>query len=288
MQTKAGFTSLLALATVLAATSLAACGGGAEDITAADPKPPPIAIRATETGDRMNLEAPARADAGLVELELANRGRELHAAQLLRVEGDHGREEVLAAYGATAMGKPVPDWLFAAGGIGLTEPGAVSSVVQRLEPGEYWIVDDAGEGRPHYEAGAVARLLVAGEARSAAPPSASAKVVASDYAFETEGLAPGKNEVRFVNAGAEPHHLIAAPILPGNTVEDVTSSMQEGKRPPIEIDEETASAVLEGGEEQVLEIDLEPGRYALLCFIADRAGGPPHAFKGMADEAVVR
>ena len=34
-------------------------------------------------------------------------------------------------------------------------------------------------------------------------------------------------------------------------------------------------------------LDLEPGRYVLYCFITDREGGPPHAFKGMIDEVEV-
>jgi hypothetical protein len=42
--------------------------------------------------------------------------------------------------------------------------------------------------------------------------------------------------------------------------------------------------VIEGGESQLVTADLEPGRYALLCFISDRQGGPPHAVKGMVDE----
>jgi hypothetical protein len=38
----------------------------------------------------------------------------------------------------------------------------------------------------------------------------------------------------------------------------------------------------------VLTLDLKPGRYALLCVVPDRRGGPPHALKGMISEAVVR
>ena len=34
--------------------------------------------------------------------------------------------------------------------------------------------------------------------------------------------------------------------------------------------------------------DLKPGKYALLCFISDRQGGPPHIAKGMITEATVR
>jgi hypothetical protein len=34
------------------------------------------------------------------------------------------------------------------------------------------------------------------------------------------------------------------------------------------------SGVLAGGTRENLPLDLKPGRYALLCFASDRAGGP--------------
>ncbi len=62
----------------------------------------------------------------------------------------------------------------------------------------------------------------------------------------------------------------------------------EKGQPPIEEEGTQNTAVLEGGEGQVVTLDLKPGRYALLCFISDRQGGPPHAVKGMVDEIEVK
>ena len=45
--------------------------------------------------------------------------------------------------------------------------------------------------------------------------------------------------------------------------------------------------MIEGGDSQSVELELKEGKYALLCFVPDRAGGPPHAVKGMISEAVV-
>jgi hypothetical protein len=281
--------ALAATAALTAGAALLYGCGEISSTTAKETPPPVVAITAVESGGRMVLDAPATARPGPMEIQLTNEGRELHAAQLLRVEGDRSRQEVLAAYEGAAMGKPVPDWLFTAGGVGLTESGDRSSVVQRLAPGTYWIVDDAGEQKPNYKAGGLSRLEVAGEPHpEVEAPSGGARVVASEYAFEADGLRAGKAKVRFVNAGEEPHHLLAVPLLPGKTVEDVTKALKANRPPPVKIDEETASTVIEGGEEQVMEVELEPGRYALLCFIADRAGGPPHAFQGMVGETTVR
>lgn len=49
------------------------------------------------------------------------------------------------------------------------------------------------------------------------------------------------------------------------------------------------TTVLDGGAKQVTQLELaKPGKYALLCFIQDRAGGPPHIAKGMIAEVDVR
>ena len=45
--------------------------------------------------------------------------------------------------------------------------------------------------------------------------------------------------------------------------------------------------MLEGGESQLVTLNLKPGKYVLYCFISDRQGGPPHALQGMVDEVEV-
>ena len=37
----------------------------------------------------------------------------------------------------------------------------------------------------------------------------------------------------------------------------------------------------------MVNLDLKKGKYALVCFIPDRQGGPPHVAKGMVSEATV-
>ncbi|CAN0495920.1 unnamed protein product, partial [Phaeothamnion confervicola] len=58
--------------------------------------------------------------------------------------------------------------------------------------------------------------------------------------------------------------------------------------PPVDFSRETISGTLAGGTSEILALDLEPGRYALLCFASDRAGGPPHVAMGMIGEVTVR
>lgn len=127
-----------------------------------------------------------------------------------------------------------------------------------------------------------------GEASEEELAEADATVEAGEYVFEAETLPAGKSEIFLDNIGVQPHHLIASKLIDDSTAEDVEEFFKTEKGPPPLSEKGTRStAVIEGGEGQVVTLDLEPGRYAFYCFITDRQGGPPHALKGMVDEIEV-
>jgi hypothetical protein len=68
-------------------------------------------------------------------------------------------------------------------------------------------------------------------------------------------------EIDFENSGAQPHHLIASPLVGDSTAEEVEKFFKtnKGKR-PIGEKGTAATAVLEGGEGQAVTLDLKPGR----------------------------
>jgi len=86
----------------------------------------------------------------------------------------------------------------------------------------------------------------------------------------------------------QPHHLLVSRLIGDSTAADVERFFKTEKGKPPLREEGQATAVIEGGEGQTATFDLEPGRYAFYCFISDRQGGPPHAFKGMIDEVEVK
>jgi hypothetical protein len=97
--------------------------------------------------------------------------------------------------------------------------------------------------------------------------------------------------IELSNTGSEPHHVIAAPYAPGATPADVRKAFarENGPEPLLDFERSANTAIVEGGEEQITELNLEePGKYALLCFVSDRSGGPPHVALGMVSEATVR
>jgi hypothetical protein len=110
------------------------------------------------------------------------------------------------------------------------------------------------------------------------PDATRVDVSATEYDFEFD--APPSGPVSFVmsNDGDEPHFLGIGKLLPGVTVEEAIRADD-----PSGVTEWTAdSDVAASGEEAVLTIEnLEPGEYAMVCFIP-APDGQPHAFLGMA------
>ena len=274
-----------------AAGGLAACGD--DDSGGSEATNVPITI-SDAGGGKFSLTAPKTVEAGVAEITLTTPpGKTAHDAQFVRVEGDHSRAEVLRFLGQE--GAPTPPWLFAAGGPGSTAGGKSSTVTQNLEPGKYFIVDTGepeGDDVPSFgEQGAVSELEVTGEASDGELPKTDATITAKDFSFTTSGLEPGLNEVTFDNTGKEIHHVVIAPFAKGATFAQVkkafTSQGQPTGPPPVDFTKITNLAALEGGTKQVAELDLAPGKYAFVCFISDRAGGPPHVAKGMINEVTV-
>jgi len=287
--------SMRSAALVLAAVALLAGCGGDDESSDASAEPNAVSLSVSKSGSTYELTAPESLEAGLAEISLQvdTAASEQHDAQLVRVEGEHTLAEVLEVVGAE--GAPTPSWLFAAGGVRSTAGGKTSTVTQVLEPGTYYALDTGqgeGDDAPSFaEQGATATFEVTGEAGDAELPEADAMVTAEEYSFETEGLEPGVNRILFDNTGEELHHLIAFPYAEGATFEQVKGAFASDEAPqgppPVDFERITSTTVLEGGTSQITELDLSAGKYAFVCFISDRAGGPPHVVKGMINEVVV-
>ena len=265
----------------------AACGDDDDSSgaagTASVAKPKSVNVGLTESGTAVRLKLPKSIKAGPTKLSLTNTGKKPHDMQLVRVAGDQTIEDVLEV--VEKEGAPTPKWLSYAGGIGTVAPGKTSATTAVLAPGRYFAADTNSD-----EKGA-AEFRVTGKASNSQLASTPARIETVDYGFEASGLRDGPNEVTFDNTGAEPHHIVAAPIKEGSTIEDVkkfAASDEQSGPPPVDFAKSAATAALDGQNKQILQVDLKRGDYALLCFVSDREGGPPHAQKGMIQEVQVR
>ncbi len=268
---------LFALA--LVPTALVACGD--------DDSAQKLTFTLSADGKGSKVALPTEAETGLAEITLENNGKRGGDLQLIRVEGNHSPKEVIQGLSKAMEGQPFPDWFFAGGGTGITPPGKSSTVEQVLQPGTYYAFDTAGTQGPP-DAKSLLGLEVTGEESDEEVGEADATVSAVDYGFEAEELPSGKTEIAFENTGAQPHHLLASRLTGDSTAEDAEQFFKTEKgKPPLEDKGTQATAVLEGGESQLVTLNLKSGRYVLYCFISDRAGGPPHVVKGMVDEVEV-
>lgn len=260
-------------AAVLAAAALAACGDSEEEQA--------LSFQLDKSGA---VSGPGSAESGAVEITLQNDSDSEGDLQLIRTEGERSADDLVKAFESAGGGKPFPDWFFGGGGVGSVGPGESATVTQVLQPGTYYAINT--ESKP--DAGKVAAIEVTGDA-SDETVEGEATVSAGEYVFESDAPLPaGANEIVFDNIGAQPHHLLASKLIGDATAEDVETFFKTEKgEPPLSEKGTQATAVIEGGEAQLVTLDLEPGRYALYCFISDRQGGPPHAFKGMIDEIEV-
>ena len=279
----------LAAALGLLVLGLAACGGG----DGGDEAQVLSLELASTDGGRFEITGGAPVKAGLVRLEYRNGTEEQADAQLLRFDGDHTIEEALAVIGSEDGSTPA--WLHAEGGAGQIAAGAIGVAELVLEEGTYYLVDvgePEGDDVPsHAESGATTTLEVTSGDDDADLPEVDASIEMADFNFVTDGLKAGANRVLLRNTGDEIHHTLVVPIQEGATMGDVreflTSEGQPSGPPPVDFSKLAGTSALDGGREQIAELELGAGRYAFLCFISDREGGPPHVVKGMLREVTI-
>jgi uncharacterized cupredoxin-like copper-binding protein len=114
------------------------------------------------------------------------------------------------------------------------------------------------------------------------PDATRIDITASDYAFDADFPATaGRYSFVLTNAGAEPHLVVVAHLEPDVALDDILES--EGEIGVIEAFE---SSVAPPGGEAIVTVDLEPGRWVIVCPIPN-AAGVSHAELGMVHELTV-
>lgn len=275
---------VVACTAFVGAAVLAACGGDK------DPTPVAVAVTQASGGGELTLSAPDTIKSGAVEIRFQNQAQAPADVELIGVEGTHTADEILAVI--NSEGGPIPPWLKPGGGVATTPPGQTATATVELDEGTYYAitsVDSDSEDDSGPEP-ASKMVMVSGDG-GASLPSGDVTVTATDYAFRAGELKAGANQVRFENDGKEIHHIQAFPMAPGKTIDDVKAAFaEEGEPqgpPPVDFEGGVGTAVLDANKALVTTLNLKSGKYAFVCFIQDRAGGPPHAVKGMLQEVTV-
>jgi len=286
------------------------CAGddAAEEEEASEEETPAETEKVSVTGTEYSFDLPATVPGGFVSVEFKNEGKLVHEAAFVKVDQDVPQEQFVADLKAASgeEGGPIAAYLkpYIAGFF--TKAGATETFSQSLPSGNYYVVcaltdldsvegeqEEEPTGPPlpqHFELGMLKKVTVDGPA-TVEPPEADTVVAATEYTFDISGLQAGKNEILFRNEGPKEIHMAAVLEFPegvdeaaaGKAIEAFTA---ESEGPPPEGTPEPAdvgfSGVFEVGGAALFNVDAKAGRvYAFVCFIQDRAGGPPHAAKGM-------
>ena len=132
---------------------------------------------------------------------------------------------------------------------------------------------------------------------AAGPPSTVSQtapntvhIIAKDYSFDAPAqVSAGLTTLHMMNQGKEAHQAGLIKLGEGKTFEDLTAAMKAMKPntpPPTWVSFVGGpNAAAPGGSSESTQM-LEPGNYALICFIPS-SDGVPHAMKGMMRGLVV-
>jgi hypothetical protein len=267
-------------ATTDAATTTAT-GAPAANAAAA---PATLAVTATD----YRFELPAEVRAGLTTVQLTNHGKELHQAQLVKLEGGKTAKDL-----AQALKKPgpPPSWIKFVGGPNGIAPGQEANATAQLAPGHYAVVCfiPSPDGVMHAAKGMIQPLEVTGGAAapSASLPAADVTMKLSDYDFKTsQSLTPGRRTILVENAGPQPHEVVLLKLAPGKSVEDFAQWAESMKGPPPAMPLGGVT-FLDVGARGTFTVDLTPGDYGLICFVPDAKDGKPHFVHGMMKQVKV-
>jgi hypothetical protein len=230
-----------------------------------------------------SFEAPKQIPAGATTFELTNHGKELHQAQLLKLE-----EGKTLADLAEALKKPgpLPTWVKFMGGPNGIAPGKQANATAVLAPGQYAYICliPSPDGVLHAAKGMISPFRVTAASSpvvSELPPS-NITIKLRDYDFESsEPLKPGKHTILVENDGPQPHELVLLKMAPGKKVEDFAHWAETGLKGPPPAEPLGGVVVVEKGGQGTFEVELTAGDYGLICFVPDTKDGKPHLVHGM-------
>jgi hypothetical protein len=270
------------LATTLGAAQLA-CAAEAAGLTELS-----VVAGAGSADHEYRFELPAHVPSGATRVSLDNEGDEAHHAQLLRLDDGENADDLAAALAEGGPPAALDVGAFV-GGTGLVAPGEVSraDAVVDLAPGNYVFLCfvDGPDGRPHVAHGMLRPFTVHRAEEENPLPEADAVVELVDYAFDVPETIEGDAVLEVRNEGrAEPHEMVIARLEGAATADDVSAAMERGE--PVPATPVGGVQALLPGARQHVQLDLDDGRYVVICAVP-APDGEAHHSKGMIAEVTV-
>jgi uncharacterized cupredoxin-like copper-binding protein len=279
--TKVKAAGLVATGVVMASACGRAEAAPAKAAAAADPRVVTVVAR------EFAFQAPDEVPAGLVTVQLQNRGTTLHHVAIMRLDEGKTLQDLFAAF--QAGGAP-PAWAHDMGGPNAPDPGSDSNATLMLEPGSYALLCfvDMPDHVPHVMKG-MAKLL---RVTPAAVPAAARAILGdvtmtlNDYSFNvSKPITRGVHTIRVENPAAQSHEVELVKLAAGKTMQDLMAWIADPQGPPPG----NAIGGIAGmghGVVQSFTYDFAPGEYGLICFLPG-PDGKPHFLDGMLQQFTV-
>jgi hypothetical protein len=248
------------------------------DGAAAAPAPTRLTITATDYA----FELPAQVPAGVVTIHLVNNGKEIHQAQLVRL--DDGK--TAADFGEAMKQKgPLPSWIKFVGGPNAVVPGGSVDGSVALSQGNYVVLcfhPVAGYEAAHDEGNdpSPSRSPLRRERRITCPGDRTPSRLPNMLFTQTPTLTPGHHTILVRNAGTQDHEVVLVKLPPGVTIAAFAKWTDGMKGEPPAMPVGGVTAISSGGSAD-FTVDLTAGDYAFICFVPDAKDEKPHFMHGM-------
>jgi len=261
--------------------------------------PVALTVKASGHDGTYAFNMPKEIDGGTVKLTLDNTDSQPHEIGMVRVKDGTTQDQVESQLLDSGDGAPIPDFVIDAGGVGFAGAGKKVTATQKLVPGTYvYFCTFGDDAAVHYKHGMLGTVTVKGTKGEGGIGSSDEAITAKEttkdkYGFDVTSLKAGTHKLLFKNDGPnQVHHAQLFPIAKGKTFADVqaffSSDSNSNAAPPVDFDKGSGTTVLGPGQSQVVDLTLQKGNYVVLCFLNDRAGGPPHFTKGMLQQVTVK
>lgn len=274
-----------------AATGTTTAPGGTTQTTAAASLST-LSVEATDNGSGGGyaFKLAPTVPAGPTRVAVRNTGAEPHHAQLFKL----AQGKTMADLGTQlATGNPAALLSVGAfsGGTGTVDPKGTSKAeaVVNLSAGSYVFMCfiEGPQGAPHLASGMVQPFEVTGSATTSGAPQASGKVTLSDFAFSLPGAVPASGVLEITNSSTtEPHEMNLIKLQDGVKAEDVAKFFTGPPTGPPKFSGVGGMQALPPGTTQLLRLDVDRGRYVVICLIPS-PDGVPHYQKGMITEITI-
>ena len=235
------------------------------------------------------FDGPTTIPGGWVRIVLRNEGQEYYHLQLAKLNEGQTMTDLGSAMRQSLV---PPPWVEMRGGPNAVDPGKSTAAMVYLEPGDYAILSTVPDrdGVPHVASGMIRELTVTDPKVAKSEPVADVTLDLVDFSFlPSEPLAVGEQTVRVNNQGSHPHEIWLAKLGEGKSANDLLMALAPGS--PTEdwvYNGLGGLAWIDPGSHGYFTANLEPGRYAFICFVPDEATGRMHFMLGMVYEFEVK